>query len=547
MEYLRKLDSLLKVEQEAGWKGKGAERWSNKDLDPVPREKRTWGMLSIISYWTSDQFSPASWSLGASLIAMGMTAREAIPITFVGFTLCGIIIAVNGKIGSLMHVSFPVLARASLGPWGSFPAIIVRCILSLLWLAIQTYLAGSMMAQLLGAIWPSYLRIENTLPIDLGLTTQQLGGFLLYWAIQTPVSCIPVHKMRHLFLVKAVLCPVGYSAICFWALAATKGDAPSLNGTFDGSLTAHGKAAAVFSGLNAIGGLYSTVQLNIPDFSRFSHSSKSIWWQIIIVPVTGTWPVACGVIATAAAQQLYGVEAWDAATLVSLWGHDSASRAARFFAAAMFLFSTLGVNISANSISFATDLTALLPRYLTILRSSIIAGILAIAINPWKVVNGSASFYNFLQSYSVILGPLACIIATDFYLVRKGRIDVRDLYDPAGPYKYTLGVHWRGYAAWIGALAPNLPGLAHAITPSLPNKGWEVYTFGWGVGCVLGVVLYYGICLVSPPTSSFVPEAVYEIDDDLLAPASRGDIATSDGDTDLEKKQSGTGEVVAVV
>jgi len=64
---------------------------------------------------------------------MGMTAREAIPITFFGFLLCGIIIAVNGRIGSLMHVSFPVLARASLGPWGSFPAILVRCILSLLW------------------------------------------------------------------------------------------------------------------------------------------------------------------------------------------------------------------------------------------------------------------------------------------------------------------------------------------------------------------------------------------------------------------------------
>ena len=70
------------------------------------------------------------------------------------------------------------------------------------------------------------------------------------------VSCIPVHKIRLLFLVKAVICPIGYSAICFWALAATKGDAPSLNGPFDGSLTPHGKAAAVFAGLNAIGGLY---------------------------------------------------------------------------------------------------------------------------------------------------------------------------------------------------------------------------------------------------------------------------------------------------
>ncbi|BGP36747.1 hypothetical protein JCM10449v2_000649 [Rhodotorula kratochvilovae] len=543
MQVLKKLDNLLKVEQEAGWKGKGAERWSNKDLDPVPLEKRTWGMGSIISYWTSDQFSPASWSLGASLIAMGLTAREAIPITFFGFFLCGIIIAVNGRIGASTHCSFPVLVRASLGMWGSFPAILVRCILSLLWLAIQTYLAGSMTAQLLGAIWPSYLRIENTLPEDLGITTQQLVGFILYWLVQTPVSCIPVHKIRMLFLIKAIICPIGYSAICFWALAVTKGHAPSLDGPFDGSLAPHGsKVVAVFMGLNSIGGLYSTVQVNIPDFTRFSKSSKSIIYQILIVPVTGTWPVACGVISTAAAAKLYGVEAWDAATLVSLFGQDSAGRAARFFAALMFLFSTLGVNISANSISFATDLTALLPRYLTILRSTILAGILAIAICPWKVVNGSASFYNFLQSYSVILGPLACIIFTDFYLVRRGKVDIRNLYSPTGPYAYTWGVNWRGYAAWLGAVAPNLPGLAHAITPSLPDKGWEVYTFGWGLGCVLAIVLYYGICWVFPPRGSFTPVAVYEIDE-VFDEASAS--VEAEGD-DVEKKSGASGEVIAV-
>lgn len=46
----RRIDRICKVEQEAGWKGPGHERFSNKDLDPVPREKRTWGLLSTVSY-----------------------------------------------------------------------------------------------------------------------------------------------------------------------------------------------------------------------------------------------------------------------------------------------------------------------------------------------------------------------------------------------------------------------------------------------------------------------------------------------------------------
>jgi cytosine/uracil/thiamine/allantoin permease len=32
-------------------------RWSNKDLDPIPPEKRTWGGFDYWAYWTSDMVS----------------------------------------------------------------------------------------------------------------------------------------------------------------------------------------------------------------------------------------------------------------------------------------------------------------------------------------------------------------------------------------------------------------------------------------------------------------------------------------------------------
>ncbi|GAA5887534.1 hypothetical protein JCM6882_001441 [Rhodosporidiobolus microsporus] len=541
MEVLRKIDNFLKVDQEAGWKGKGHERWSNKDLDPVPREKRTWGPFSILSYWCSDQFSPSAWSLGSSMIAMGLTCREAIPITFFGFTLCAVIITLNGIIGVRTHCSFPVLIRASLGMWGSYPAIIIRCILSLLWLAIQTYLAGNITAQMLGAIWPSYLRIENTLPEGLGVTTQTFVGFILYWLVQTPLSCIPVHKMRWLFLVKTAICPIGYIAIAIWGLAVTGAKGPMLSGSFDASLAPNGsKAIAVVSGLNALAGLYSTLQVNVADFLRFGKNDKSNYYQMIAIPLTGTIPVACGIIATAAAKQLYEVEAWDAATLVSLWGGSSGARAAKFFASAMFLFSTLGVNISANSISFATDVTGLIPRYFTILRATIAAGILTLAINPWQIVNGSSSFYNFIGAYPCFLAPIAMIMLVDWFAVRKGNVDIRDLYNPDGPFKYTYGFNWRGYAAWIMSLAPNLPGLAHAVDPSNPDVQPYTYFFAWGFAVAASGILYYVICLVFPPTSSFIDYKLYDLEDvdDVPAVPYAG---SGSSQAEEKKDQSSTG------
>ncbi|BGP12773.1 hypothetical protein JCM10213_007287 [Rhodosporidiobolus nylandii] len=539
-----KVDNLLKVEQEDGWIGKS--RWSNKDLDPVPKEKRTWGTFSVLSYWCSDQFAPSSWSLGSSMITLGLTCREAIPLTFFGFFLCAIIIVLNGTIGVRTHCSFPVIVRASLGMWGSYPAILVRCILSLLWLAIQTYLAGNLTEQLIGSIWPSFLKIENTFPADMGITRAQFIGFILFWLVQTPLSCIPVHKIRILFLVKTAICPLGYCAIAVWGLAATGGKGPMLSGSYT-PVEGTNKAIAIFSAINALAGLYSTLQVNVPDFVRFSKNDKANWWQIFFIPLTGTIPVACGIISTAAAKQLYGVEAWDTATLISLWGGSSGARAAKAFSSAMFLLSTIGVNISANSISFATDITGLFPRYLTILRATIGAGILTLAIQPWQIVNGSSSFYAFINAYPCFLAPLACIMFMDWFWLRKGKVDIRDLYRPDGPYRYTFGFNWRAYLAWICALAPNIPGLAHAVNPAKnPDVQPYTYYFSWGFAVAASCVVYPLINLAFPPTASFVDRAVYELEDveDALPPVTYEGSTSSEGD--LEKKGDSSAGVIAV-
>jgi len=46
----------LRVPFEAGIYA-NSPRWSNKDLDPIPPEKRTWGGIDYWAYWTSDMVS----------------------------------------------------------------------------------------------------------------------------------------------------------------------------------------------------------------------------------------------------------------------------------------------------------------------------------------------------------------------------------------------------------------------------------------------------------------------------------------------------------
>ncbi|GAA5928883.1 hypothetical protein JCM1841_001285 [Sporobolomyces salmonicolor] len=139
----------------------------------------------------------------------------------------------------------------------------------------------------------------------------------------------------------------------------------------------------------------------------------------------------------------------------------------------------LGVNISANQMSFATDITSLLPRYLTIFRASILASTLCWATNPWKIVTNAPSFVAFLGAYPVFLAPVATILATDFYLICKRKVDVREFYDPHGIYRYTYGFNFRAIGAWISALAPSLPAFAHAVDASNPDVQPYTYYFSW--------------------------------------------------------------------
>ena len=70
--------------------------------------------------------APPLASTVSSVISLGFTARQAIPIVFFGFLICSIPITLNGKMGAKYSVAFPVLMRSVFGMYGSYFAIVIR-------------------------------------------------------------------------------------------------------------------------------------------------------------------------------------------------------------------------------------------------------------------------------------------------------------------------------------------------------------------------------------------------------------------------------------
>lgn len=70
--------------------------------------------------------APPLASTVSSVMSLGFTARETIPIVFCGFAICSLALTLTGKMGSRYSISFPVLVRSMFGMYGSYPVIILR-------------------------------------------------------------------------------------------------------------------------------------------------------------------------------------------------------------------------------------------------------------------------------------------------------------------------------------------------------------------------------------------------------------------------------------
>ena len=97
-----------------------------------------------------------------------------------------------------------------------------------------------------------------------------------------------------------------------------------------------------------------------------------------------------GIFTAAAAETAYGDVLWNPIDIINLWmsSGSHAGRAAAAFGAIGLIIVTLGINISANSISAANDLMSFAPRYINIRRGQLIAAV----VGSWGFVPVSPTF-----------------------------------------------------------------------------------------------------------------------------------------------------------
>ena len=65
------------------------------------------------------------------------------------------------------------------------------------------------------------------------------------------------------------------------------------------------------------------------------------------------------------------------------------------------------------------------------------------------------------------LGPITSIMIAEYWIIKKRKVNVPELYRPHGMYHYWNGINWRALLALCVGFVPVLPGLINSITPSI--------------------------------------------------------------------------------
>ena len=190
------------------------------------------------------------------------------------------------------------------------------------------------------------------------------------------------------------------------------------------------------------------------------------------------------VTGTSASIVVFGDAVTDPVKLIEL----SDSTPVILFGALVFTIATIGINIVADFISCAYDFSNLMPKRINFLRGGVIAAVLSVLPLPWRLYDNPASIAYFVGGLGAFLGPLFGVLMSDFWVIRRGHVDVDDLYrpDPAGKYYFTRGVNPR---ALIAVVVATLVAAVLALVPAFSAGA----PFSWAIGAILAALIHLSI------------------------------------------------------
>lgn len=408
----------------------------SEDILPVTSKKRTLGGLGFANIWIGMAIVISVFSFGASGID-GMNIWGVATATLAANIIIAIVGSLTGDIGVEHGLSFATYLRAPFGLVGVHLPAIARGIVASCWFGINTYIGSTAI---------NYFTL-NLFGID--------NWFL--WFIVFAI----VQIVNTMLGIKAIDKFASFAAPCIilitcWMFYKVNSIAVINHIEILGYKPPHPTASCWMVTMCANIGMWAALAADIPNMTRslkapvnernWFKRNKNNW-----IPQFATLPLIETFIAVIGAISYLTTGNWNPVEVIQ----QTAKGPTLIVLLVMVILAQWSTNTAANLVPPAMCFANAGARWnLPYKVAVLIAGLIGVCVQPWNILN---QLYTYLGYFGSFLSALAGIMLCDYYVIRRRRLNVQDLYKKDGQYRYHGGINLVGMISWIlGTIAANI-------------------------------------------------------------------------------------------
>jgi NCS1 nucleoside transporter family len=435
--------------------------------------------------WAGANIAPVNWALGALGIILKLGLWETIAVIVIGNIFGCAIFAAFTVMGHKTGVNQMVLSRSAFGRRGAYLPSLLMFLMTLGWIGVNTYFPVKISVAILGQFGVPDTWTVTFIVMTVVMAIQVLIGIYGFYAIRTfekytvPVTVAIMVLMSFLAWSRP--------GVVNWGLTSSLPPAAHL-----AMLTLLTSAIGVGWGISWV--------TWASDYSRFvprSVSSKSVFWYSYVgMFVPTVWLAVLG--ATIASVTLDT----DPAKMVSAVFGGLTS--------VLVLLMVLHGPIASNILNVYSAALAALSMGLKLSRTALalIVGVAGYLVTIYFISAPSfaKAFDNWMISLLMWMIPWAGVVMADFFIKRKGRIDVAELY--RSPETSAYGdINWSGMAAFIAGLVATWS-VQDGLVPALQGPISLGLLGGADLSWLVGIAVSGGVYLVLDRLIVAAPAAV---------------------------------------
>jgi len=430
-----------------------------RTIDHIPSAQRHGRPNTLFTLWFASNMQVTGFATGLIAVSLGLDLKWSIIAILLGNALGGLFMAYHSVQGPRMGVAQMIQSRAQFGFYGAILPLVIVILMYLGFFISSAVLGGHAIAGLLHVSYTWGVVIANAVTLLITWV-----GYDLFHAYDRVVSLL--------------------SGLLFLAVMVK----------LLTLLPSHEPASAVSAGsvLLAIS-VYASWQITwapyVSDYSRYLPAdvdSRRVFWFTYLGSVLG----GSGVMVAGA---LAGIVAIKAASA------DSSGYIASLFSSVrplMLLVIFLGVvaaNLENLYGAFLTFLTGISPSGLSAsgLRLRMALTTIGAVIGTVVAIEASANFITNLTDFVLfllyLLIPWTAINLTDYYIVRRGRYQIEELFKTRGYYGT---VNWWALLIYVVTIGVELPFMNSSFYEGPVAKSLGGGDIAWLIGLAVAIPGY---------------------------------------------------------